>query len=85
MRSPLSLLAATQVAFKSNVVQPPRMRNQNTNFALREADNIFSPKNLVELGRPGAGVANELGDLVLVPFAKYSLKDKKCVPAVSRS
>jgi hypothetical protein len=52
-------------------------RVQNSNFALKEGADIFSPKNLVELGRPGTGVANEPGDLVLVPYSKYSFKDKK--------
>ncbi|KAJ7175992.1 Alpha/Beta hydrolase protein [Mycena filopes] len=81
MRAPLSLLAATQVPFKSNIADPPRMRSQNTNFALKEGEDIFSPKSLVGLGRPGAGVAND-GDLVLVPFSKYSLKDKKNAKSV---
>ncbi|KAG5635586.1 hypothetical protein H0H81_010732 [Sphagnurus paluster] len=31
----------------------------------------------VELKRPGVGIANEAGDLVLVPVSEYSLKDKK--------
>ncbi|KAJ6585138.1 alpha/beta-hydrolase [Mycena capillaripes] len=81
MRFPMSLLGlSTQVAFKSDVQASSRMasgRIQNFNFALKEGADIFSPKNLVELGRPGTGVANEPGDLVLVPYSKYSLKDKK--------
>ncbi|KAK7048493.1 dipeptidyl-peptidase 5 [Favolaschia claudopus] len=84
MRFPLGLTnllgLSTQVAFKSTTQNPSRMpsnRVANSNFALKEGADIFSPKNLVELGRPGAGVANEAGDLVLVPFSKYSFKDKK--------
>ncbi|KAF7346501.1 Dipeptidyl-peptidase 5 [Mycena sanguinolenta] len=81
MRFPFSLLGlSAQVAFKSDVPSPSRMapsRIQNNNFALKEGANIFAPKDLVELGRPGAGVANAPGDLVLVPFSKYSFKDKK--------
>lgn len=82
MRFPFSLLglSSTQVAFKSGIQTSSRMapsRFQNSNFALKEGADIFSPKNLVELGRPGTGVANEPGDLVLVPYSKYSFKDKK--------
>jgi hypothetical protein len=48
-------------------------------FQLREGAHIFSPKDLIELPRPGAGLANDAGDLVLVPVSKYSFEDKKCV------
>lgn len=33
----------------------------------------------VQLGRPGAAVANPTGDLAIVPFSQYSLKDRKYV------
>ncbi|KIY45662.1 alpha/beta-hydrolase [Fistulina hepatica ATCC 64428] len=46
-------------------------------FQLQEGPGVFSPKDLVELGRPGTGIANEPGDLVLVPFSQYSFNDKK--------
>ncbi|KAG6857145.1 hypothetical protein H0H87_008715 [Tephrocybe sp. NHM501043] len=46
-------------------------------FSFKEGPGIFTPKNLVELKRPGAGVANEAGDLVFVPVSEYSFKDKK--------
>ncbi|KAG6842004.1 hypothetical protein C0991_004495 [Blastosporella zonata] len=46
-------------------------------FSFKEGPNLFSPKNLVELKRPGTGVANDAGDLVLVPVNEYSFKDKK--------
>ena len=48
-------------------------------FALKEGPEIFSPKDLGELARPGAGVANAPGDLVMVPVSKYSFDDKKYV------
>lgn len=47
-------------------------------FEFRTGGDVFTPYDLVELSRPGKGVANEAGDLVLVPVSKYSLKDKKC-------
>ncbi|KAJ6563539.1 Alpha/Beta hydrolase protein [Mycena sp. CBHHK59/15] len=52
-------------------------RAQKSSFALKEGVDIFSPKDLVELERPGAGIANSVGDLVLVPYSKYSFKEKK--------
>ncbi|KAJ7675680.1 Alpha/Beta hydrolase protein [Mycena polygramma] len=75
---PLSVLGlSTQVALKTDSSRMTPSRIQNSNFALKEGADIFSPKNLVELGRPGTGVANENGDLALVPYSKYSSKDKK--------
>ncbi|KAJ7485987.1 Alpha/Beta hydrolase protein [Mycena galericulata] len=70
---------SAQAAFKSDVQTSPGImsRIQNSGFALKEAADIFSPKTMLELGRPGAGVANEPGDLVLIPYSKYSFNDKK--------
>jgi len=48
-----------------------------TEFKLKEGSNVFAPRDLVQLARPGTGVANSLGDLVFVPVSKYSLDDKK--------
>lgn len=55
----------------------PRPRPTANAFALKEGADIFSPKDLVELGRPGAGVASQAGDFVLVPYSKYSAKEEK--------
>ncbi|GLB38400.1 putative prolyl oligopeptidase family protein [Lyophyllum shimeji] len=46
-------------------------------FSFKEGPDIFSPKDLVQLRRPGTGVANDAGDLVLIPVSEYSLKEKK--------
>ena len=51
----------------------------STDFKFKEGPNIFSPRDLIELERPGDGVANPSGDLLLVSVSKYSLKDKKYV------
>ncbi|KAF9483390.1 hypothetical protein BDN70DRAFT_873894 [Pholiota conissans] len=53
------------------------MAQQPTPFAFKEGSDVFAPKNLVELGRPGAAVANGAGDLALVPFSKFSFTDKQ--------
>jgi hypothetical protein len=52
-------------------------------FSFKEGPNIFSPIDLVQLPRPGAGSANPGGDLFIVPVSKYSSKDKKFVSAVT--
>ncbi|KAF8527343.1 alpha/beta-hydrolase [Gautieria morchelliformis] len=49
----------------------------NETFAFKEGADIFSPKSLVELVRPGGGVANDAGDLVLIPFSKHSFQDNE--------
>ncbi|KAG7088324.1 hypothetical protein E1B28_012333 [Marasmius oreades] len=53
------------------------MSNHSTTFQFKEGPDVFSPKDLVELGRPGTGVANPAGDLVLVSHNKFSFEDKK--------
>jgi hypothetical protein len=46
-------------------------------FNLKTGNDRFSPKDLVELPRPGAGQANAAGDLVLVSASRYSFEDKE--------
>ncbi|KAF8507380.1 Alpha/Beta hydrolase protein [Hysterangium stoloniferum] len=46
------------------------------NATFKEGPDIFSPKNLIELSRPGAGVANDIGDLAFIPVTKFSFKEK---------
>ena len=77
---------ATQVPFIQN---PPsnqvseRMAEMkwrpDANFEFKTGDDVFSPKDLVELSRPGGGIANDVGDVMLVPMSKFSFKDKECV------
>jgi hypothetical protein len=78
MRIPALLGLAAQASFKIPQQQIRTMADANQ-FQFKEDSNVFSPKDLVELGRPGTAVANLAGDLMLVPFSKYSLQDKKCV------
>lgn len=52
---------------------------QQREFSWKEGSDIFSPLDLVQLARAGTGVANEPGDLVIVPVSKYSVEDKECV------
>lgn len=85
MRFPLTLLGliaqalAVQVPLQSVLREPNQNAMAQSNFAFKEASDIFSPKDLVGLGRPGTGVANPDGDLVMIPFSQYSFEEKQCV------
>lgn len=66
----LAAQAPLQHTLNSSSMAPP-------DFAFKEGPDIFSPRDLVQLPRPAAGVANAAGDLVFVPVSQYSLKDNK--------
>ncbi|KIK57262.1 hypothetical protein GYMLUDRAFT_173098 [Collybiopsis luxurians FD-317 M1] len=76
MRFPLlSVLGlSSQVPLQSS--PGPAMSTQDS-FQFKQGPDVFSPKDLVELGRPGVGAANQAGDFVLIPYSKYSFKEKK--------
>lgn len=46
-------------------------------FCFREGPDVFSPKVLIGLARPGNGIANAPGDLALVTISKYSFDENK--------
>jgi hypothetical protein len=46
-------------------------------FNFKAGNDRFTPKDLIELARPGIGKANVAGDLVLASLSKYSFADKK--------
>jgi len=77
MRFPLSLLSlSTQLPLLQNSL--PDMPNKSVSeFSFKEGPKVFSPKDLIQLARPGAGVANEDADLVLVPVSEFSFEEKK--------
>ncbi|KAF9013539.1 alpha/beta-hydrolase [Cyathus striatus] len=82
MRFPFTLLGLStqlQSFFSSSPHPTPETKAMagNPDFAFKEGADVFSPKDLVELGRPGAAVANLAGDLALVSFSKYSFDEKK--------
>ncbi|KZT73924.1 alpha/beta-hydrolase [Daedalea quercina L-15889] len=77
---PMTLLGlASQVPLESPLrAAENAMSNAYTaDFAFKEDVNIFTPKDLVELVRPGTGLANPAGDLALVPVSKYTVSEKK--------
>jgi len=79
MRFPLStfLGVSAQVPLQSPLTTSSSPMAPQNAFQLKQGPDVFSPKDLVELGRPGAAVANHAGDLVLIPFSKYSFEKKQ--------
>ncbi|THU96790.1 hypothetical protein K435DRAFT_778448, partial [Dendrothele bispora CBS 962.96] len=45
-------------------------------FQFKEGANVFTPKDAIELQRPGVGIANDAGDWVLVSYSQFSFEDK---------
>ena len=74
---PQPLRDSTTVPESSKPMTKQTWKQQATDFACKEGEGVFSPKDLVGLGRPGTGVANDVGDLVLVSYSKYDFEDKK--------
>ncbi|GBE85069.1 Dipeptidyl-peptidase 5 [Sparassis crispa] len=75
---PFSLLGlAAQIPVEAPVKLTDTIMSARPDFTFKEGSAVFSPKDLIELARPGTGVANALGDLALVPISKYSLDEKK--------
>ncbi|KAH9049976.1 alpha/beta-hydrolase [Lactarius hengduanensis] len=68
---------ATQLPLTSPPTEGIPSYNMSKSFGFKSGSDRFTPQDLVELSRPGAGVANAAGDLVLVPLSKYSFADKK--------
>ncbi|KAF9561807.1 alpha/beta-hydrolase [Agrocybe pediades] len=82
MRFPFALLGlSTQIPVQAPFQQPAsnvKMAVPSSKpFSFKEGANLFTPKDLVQLGRPGAAVSNDVGDLALVPYSKFSFDDKK--------
>ncbi|KAI0283918.1 alpha/beta-hydrolase [Russula aff. rugulosa BPL654] len=50
-----------------------------SDFELKTGKDRFSPKDLIELHRPGAGKANTAGDLVLASVSKYSFEEEQSI------
>ncbi|KAF7314487.1 Dipeptidyl-peptidase 5 [Mycena kentingensis (nom. inval.)] len=82
MRFPLvsGLFGLTQFPFTTHPsppMVPARNLTRSANFQLKSGADVFSPETLVGMGRPGVAVANEPGDIAIVAYSKYSLKEKK--------
>ncbi|KAJ3747143.1 Alpha/Beta hydrolase protein [Lentinula detonsa] len=74
----LSALGLTsQVPLQPSLPESSTMTTAQKSFQFVEGPDVFTPKDLVELGRTGAGVANQAGDFVLIPYSKFSFEEKK--------
>lgn len=76
---PVSLLGlAAQVPLQPPVSSPNSVMSlPQLDFQWKEGSSVFTPKDLLELARPGEGIANPTGDLIIISSSTYSLKDKK--------
>ncbi len=75
---PISILGlVSQVPLRSETPNLNTTTMAVPDFSFKEGPDIFSPQDLVKLARPGTGVANSAGDLLIVPVSKYSPDDKK--------
>jgi hypothetical protein len=45
-------------------------------FSLKDGKDVFSPRAMLEIPRPHAGVANFAGDLAYVPVTQYSFENR---------
>ncbi|KAH7912551.1 Alpha/Beta hydrolase protein [Hygrophoropsis aurantiaca] len=57
--------------------QSPTTMSPSNDFEFKQGPNVFTPKDMLELARPGAPAPNPAGDLILVPVSKYSFNEKK--------
>ncbi|CAE6412251.1 unnamed protein product [Rhizoctonia solani] len=73
------LAVATQFPFSPYDTQPilkaPKAPNSRSDFKFVEGKNVLSPKTMLELPRPGSGVANSAGDLSLVSVSQYKFNE----------
>ncbi|KZT23468.1 alpha/beta-hydrolase [Neolentinus lepideus HHB14362 ss-1] len=90
MRLSLSMLGlAAQVPFQQPAQPSPSSSEMSSgtsasispvpppDFSFKEGADMFTPKDLVELVRPGTATVNEAGDLVLIPVSKFTFEEKK--------
>ncbi|KAG9116042.1 hypothetical protein FRC07_007495, partial [Ceratobasidium sp. 392] len=72
------LVASTQLPFNT---EPPTFISQTpavrSDFKLVDGKDVLSPKKMLELPRPGAGLANDEGDLALVSVRQYAFESDK--------
>ncbi|CCO34751.1 hypothetical protein BN14_08858 [Rhizoctonia solani AG-1 IB] len=78
----LAWLAVTaQLPFAPYDTQPvlkaPKAPNARSDFKFVEGKHVLSPKTMLELPRPGSGVANSAGDLTLVPLSRYGFDENQ--------
>ncbi|KAG8886658.1 hypothetical protein FRB97_000078 [Tulasnella sp. 331] len=59
-------------------VNSPARPRKDRQFKIKEGADVFSPKDLIQLPRPGVAIVNPgEEDLVLIPVSQYSFETKK--------
>jgi hypothetical protein len=72
------LMASSQLPFSTEPLKPaPKTLIPRTDFKLVDGKDVLSPKKMLELPRPGSGLANDEGDLSLVSVRQYNFKADK--------
>ncbi|KAG8679480.1 hypothetical protein FRC08_016957, partial [Ceratobasidium sp. 394] len=72
------LLASSQLPFNTEpATYTPQPSAARSEFELVDGKDVLSPKKMLELPRPGAGLANDGGDLALVSVRQYSFENDK--------
>jgi hypothetical protein len=49
-------------------------RRNMDKFKLKDGEDVFTPKKMLELPRPGAAIANAIGDLAYMIVSKFEAK-----------
>jgi hypothetical protein len=73
----ITFVMAEQFPLQSTGHGRKTSRRNMDKFKLKDGDDVFTPKKMLELPRPGAAVANEDGDMAYMVVSQYSFETKK--------
>lgn len=75
--SAAAAVQANQLPLTGQAVHLANMqRRPMDGFSLKDGKDVFSPRVMLEMPRPRAGVANFAGDLAYVPVTQYSFDNR---------
>ena len=75
--SAAAAVQANQLPLSGQAVHPANMpRRPMDGFSLNDGKDVFSPRVMLEMPRPRAGVANFAGDLAYLPVTQYSFDNR---------
>ena len=75
----LAFLLFPAVGLASQILFQLPTKNASKVDSAKHGSNVLSIEEFTELSRPGVGVANEIGDLVLVSVSKFSVEERQYV------
>lgn len=73
------LLGFQQIPLREALLPTSAIMPSTKEFGFKTGPDVFSPKEMIELARPGVALANPAGDLILTPVSKYTFEEKKYV------